>query len=91
MSHMMFVTDLGYDNVYFFRINVCGATPHSIYQNYIVVVYTHSLDPCLWGDPAFGPPASLSIHLARRSITPAGSVHKSRRDNVLRMLVQLKR
>ena len=30
---------------------------------------THSLDPCLWGGggsdcPAFGPPASISLHLA---------------------------
>ena len=30
--------------------------------------------------PAFGPPVSLSPHLA---ITPAGSVHKSRSDNVV--------
>ena len=40
---------------------------------------------------AFGPPASLSIHLASSSITPAGSVHKSRDDNVVHMWVQLKR
>ena len=31
---------------------------------------------------AFGPPARLSLHLASRSITTAGSVHKSRGDNV---------
>ena len=46
---------------------------------------THSLDPCLWGEsdhPAVGPPASISLHLASSSITPAGSVHKSRGDNV---------
>ena len=41
--------------------------------------------------PAFGSPASLSNHLASSSITPAGSVHKSRGDNVVRMWVQLKR
>ena len=41
--------------------------------------------------PAFGPPASLSLHLASSSITPAGSVHKSRGDSVGRMWVQLKR
>ena len=54
---------------------------------------THSLDPCLWGEsdhPAFGPPASISLHLASNSITPAGSVHKSRGDSVVRMWVQLK-
>ena len=33
-------------------------------------------------DPSFGPPASLSLHLPSSSITPAGSVHKSRGDNV---------
>ena len=48
---------------------------------------THSLDLCLWEEsdhPAFGPPASSSI-------TPVGSVHKSRGDNVVRMWVPLKR
>ena len=60
----------------------------------VVVVFTHSLDPCLWGEsdhPAFGPPASISLHLASNSITPAGSVHKSKGDSVVRMLVELKR
>ena len=41
--------------------------------------------------PACGPPASFSIHLASSAVTPAGSVHKSRGDNVVRMWVQLKR
>ena len=41
--------------------------------------------------PAFGPPASISLHLASSSITPAWSIHKSRGDSVVRMLVQLKR
>ena len=61
---------------------------------YIVVVSTHSLDPCLWGEsdhPAFGPPASISLHLASSSITPTGSVHKSRDDSVVCMWVQLMR
>ena len=61
---------------------------------YIVGVSTHSLDPYLWGQsdhPAFGPPASLSPHLASSSIIPARSVHKSRGDSVVRMCVQLKR
>ena len=43
------------------------------------------------GLPACGPPASFFIHLACSAITPAGSVHKSRCDNVVRMWVQLKR
>ena len=40
---------------------------------------------------ACGPPASFSVHLASSAVTPAGSVHKSRGDNVVRMWVQLKR
>ena len=32
--------------------------------------------------PACGPPASFSVHLAGSAVTPAGSVHKSRGDNV---------
>ena len=39
----------------------------------------------------FGTPASLSLHLASNSITPAVSVHKSMGDSVVRMWVQLKR
>ena len=39
----------------------------------------------------FGPPDSLSLYLASSPITPAGSVHKSWGDNVVRMWVQLKR
>ena len=53
---------------------------------------THSLDPCLWGKsdhPAFGPPASICLHLASISITL--SVHKSRGDSVVHIWVQLKR
>ena len=49
----------------------------------------------VWGGesdhPAFGPPAIISLHLTSNSITPARSVHKSRGDSVVRMLVQLKR
>ena len=41
--------------------------------------------------PARGPPASLSVHLDSSAVTPAGSVHKSRADNVVRMWMQLKR
>ena len=48
----------------------------------------------VWGEtdhPAFGPPASISLHLVSSSIIPAESVHKSRGDSVVRMWVQLKR
>ena len=41
--------------------------------------------------PACGPPASFSVHLASSAVNSAGSVHKSRGDNVVRMWVQLKR
>ena len=41
--------------------------------------------------PACGPPVSFSVHLANSTVTPAGSVHKSRGDNVVRLWVQLKR
>ena len=46
-------------------------------------------DPCLWEEsdhPAFGPPASLSLHMAS---TPAGHVHNSRGDSVVHMWMQL--
>ena len=59
-----------------------------------LVVSTHSIDPCLWGEsdhPAFDPPASISLHLASNSISPAGSVHKPRGDSMVFMWVQLKR
>ena len=32
--------------------------------------------------PACGPPASFSVHLTSSAVTPAGSVHESRGDNV---------
>ena len=59
-----------------------------------LLLSTYFLEPCLWGyldDPDFGPPASVFLHLARSSITPAGSVHTSRGDNVVGMWMQLKR
>ena len=40
--------------------------------------------------PASGPPASFSVHLASSAVTAAGSVHKSRGDNVVCMWDQLK-
>ena len=40
--------------------------------------------------PTCGPPASFYVHLASSAVTPAGSVHKSKGDNVVRMWVQLK-
>ena len=45
------------------------------------MVSTHSHDP----------PASFSDHLASSAVTPAGSDHKSRGDNVVSMWVQVKR
>ena len=54
-----------------------------------MLLSTHSIDPSLWGEsdhPAFGPPASLSLHLASISITAAGSVHKSRGDSVVQLM-----
>ena len=57
-----------------------------------LLLSTHSHDPLLGGEsdvPACGPPARLSVHLASSVVTPAGSVHKSRGDNVVRMWVQL--
>ena len=41
--------------------------------------------------PTYSPPASFSVRLANSTVTPAGSVHKSRGDNVVCMWVQLKR
>ena len=38
-----------------------------------------------------GSPASFSVHLASSFVTPVGSAHKSRGDNVVRIWVQLKR
>ena len=71
-----------------------GLCLHNYFYCQLLLLSTHSLDPCLWGEfdhPAFGLPASFSLHLASSSITPAGSVHKSRGDSVVHMWVQLKR
>ena len=60
----------------------------------VVVVYPLPWPLLVGGEsdvPACGPPASFSVHLASSAVTPAGSVHKSRGDNVVRMWVQLKR
>ena len=51
-------------------------------MNDMLLLSTHSLDPCLWGGGSDQP-----VYLANSSITPAGFVHKSRGDSV----VQLKR
>ena len=66
----------------------------SVVLHSMLLLSTHSHDPCQWGEsdvPACGPPASFSVHLASSAVTPAGSVHKSRGDNVVRMWMQLKR
>ena len=60
----------------------------------VLLLSTHSLGYCLRVEsdhPAFGPPTSLSLNLASSSITPAGYVHESMGDSVVRMCVQLKR
>ena len=37
----------------------------------VLLLLTHFLDPCVWSDhPTFGPPASLSLHLASSFICP---------------------
>ena len=41
--------------------------------------------------PACRPPARFSVHLVRSAVTPAGSVHKSRVDNVVHKWGKLKR
>ena len=69
---------------------MCGSP-----RGYVVVVVYPLPRPLLGGGesdvPACGPPASFSVHLASSTVTPAGSVHKSRGDNVVRMWAQLKR
>ena len=49
----------------------------------------------MWGGGGVRPSrfwsTSLTLHLVNSSITPTGSVHKSRGDSVVRMWVQLKR
>ena len=66
-----------------------------VYPVLSVVIAVYQLAwPLIVGEydlPACGTPASVFVHLASSSITPAGSVHKSRGDNVVRMCVQLKR
>ena len=43
------------------------------------------------GSPMFPLVVHQPAYLASSAVTPAGSVHKSRSDNVVRMWVQLKR
>ena len=64
--------------------------PHEVKLRDIhdAVVVDHLLPrPLLVGGPIF----PLVVHLANSAVTPAGSVHKSRGDNVVRMWLQLKR
>ena len=70
-----------------YKAYVCCACDPRTSSCVVVVVYPL---PCLWGEsdhPTYGPPASLSLHMASSSITPAGSVRKSRGDNVVHMWV----
>ena len=60
--------------------SVLGPKIYCMYTNLLLLLSTHSHDPCWWGEsdvPACGPPASFSVHLASSAVTPAGSVHKS--------------
>ena len=50
-----------------------------------MMLSTHSHDPWQLGEsdvPVCGSPTSFSVHLASSAVTPAGSVPKSRGDNV---------
>ena len=81
-----------HDNVNIHMIKFDNCSPDVKY--YLFKTYCSNMYCLLlWGEsdhPAFDPPASLSLHLASSSITPAGYVHKSRGDSVVRMWVQLK-
>ena len=60
-------------------------------QSSVVVVYPLPRPLLVGGGsdrPVCGPPASFSVHLASSAVTPAGSIHKSRGDNVVPMWVQ---
>ena len=65
----------------------------ALFRSFRAVVY-QLIWPFLVGAsdvPDCGSPASSSVHLASSAVTPMGSVHKSRGDNVVRMWLQLKR
>ena len=67
-----------------------GLPPYNIHIP-VVVVSTHSHDLASGGSPMFPLVVHQPASLASSAVTPAGSVHKSRGDNVVRMWVQLKR
>ena len=54
----------------------------------VVLCLPTPLTLVFWGSPII---PLFGLHQASSSITPAGSVHKSRGDRVVRMWVQLKR
>ena len=68
----------------------CVGIRHGIHWN-VVVVSTHSLDPCLWRSPIIPLFVHQPVYTSIWPATPAGSVHKSRGDSVVCMWVQLKR
>ena len=53
----------------------------------MLLLSSHSLGSEGVRFPDGGPPAIFSVHLASSSVIPAGSVHKSRGDNVVCMWV----
>ena len=55
-----------------------------------MLLSTHSHDPCEWWSPIFLLVVHHPAYLSSSAVTPAGSLHKSRSDNVVCMWVQLK-
>ena len=60
---------------------------------HVVVVSTHSIYPCLWREsdhPAFGPPASISLHLAS-STNPGVTVYVRAVEEIVCVVCVLQR
>ena len=79
MALLLYMKKASQDLLHRFKVNV--------YESW--TLSTHSLNPC-WSRGQFdltacGVPTSFSVHLASSTITPAGSVFKSRGDNLVRM------
>ena len=48
----------------------------------LLLLSTHSHEPCYWGSPIFQLVVSQPAYLSSSAVTPAGCVHKYRGDNV---------
>ena len=69
-----------------FAINKLKPENRILQMIYYMLLSTHSLASGEESDiPACCPPANISVHLASRAVTSAGSGHKSRGDNMVRM------